>query len=450
VGNGSGVSRGDRNRNARLGRLRVLVPQANAIVGIDLADTKQMVVVCDHDSRVLARRTFRCRAWDLGGALDWAAGKAAAHGFAGATVSCEPTGHRWRVLGQLAADRSMPFVCVQPAVTSWSRRAEDLTVDKTDEKDAVLIARLTAQLRCYEPEPVDETWARLRHLGARREQLITEIGSQLQQMRDLLDCVWPAALDTAKPFRSRTWIAALAVIVDRDGGDLTRTRRLGPARFEQAVRREITKRGGQKPCLRITSQMFAALTHPAGVIPHRRGALERVQLLLTDWHDAHRRLADTETRMTAVLDELELTALVTSITGISPVGAAAILAQTGDPRRFTTARALVKHAGLAPREKLSGTFVGRTKLTGQGRPGLRLAAWRTVWGAQRANPVYAARYRHLTTREHNKLRPTQAQTVIAAAILRHLHAVITTGRAWDPAIATHGTRPRPEPAAVAA
>jgi hypothetical protein len=40
----------------------------------------------------------------------------------------------------------------------------------------VLIARLTAQLRCYIPEPADETWARLRHLGVRREQLITEAG----------------------------------------------------------------------------------------------------------------------------------------------------------------------------------------------------------------------------------------------------------------------------------
>jgi transposase len=100
---------------------------------------------------------------------------------------------------------------------------------------------------------------------------------------------------------------------------------------------------------------------------------------------------------------------------------------------------LVKHAGLAPREKLSGTFVGRTKLTGQGRPALRLAAWRAVWGAQRANPVYAARFTHLTTRDQNKLTTTQAQAVIAAAILRQLHAVITTGRAWNPAIASHGT-----------
>ena len=439
--NANGVSRGDRNRNARLARLRELVPLENAIVGIDLADKKQMVVVTDHDSRVLARRTFRCRAWDLGVALDWAAERAAAKGFGGVTVSCEPTGHRWRVLGQLAADRLMPFVCVQPMQTSWARRSEDLTFDKTDDKDAVLIARLTAQLRCYIPEPVDETWGRLRHLGARREQLIVEAVSQIQQIRDLLECVWPAALDTCQqPFRSRTWFAAMTVILDRDNGDFDRTRRLGPARFEQAVRRVIIKRGGQKPCLRILRNMFAALADPAGVIAHRPGALERVQLLMEDWEHNQHKLADTEHRMTRVLDELELTELVTSITGLSAVGAAAILAETGDPRRFATARALVKHAGLAPREKLSGTFVGRTKLTGQGRPRLRVAAWRAVWGAQRTNPVYGARYRHLTTREQNKLTATQAQTVIAAALLRHLHAVVTTGHAWDPDIASHGTR----------
>jgi hypothetical protein len=45
----------------------------------------------------------------------------------------------------------------------------------------------------------------------------------------------------------------------------------------------------------------------------------------------------------------------------------------------------------------------------------------------------------LTSRQNNKLTPTQAQAVIAAAILRQQHAVITTGRKWDPIIATHGT-----------
>ncbi len=231
----------------------------------------------------------------------------------------------------------------------------------------------------------------------------------------------------------------MTVICQRDGGDLARTRRLGAARFEQAVRREITRRGGCKPSLRILRQLFTALADPTGVTAHRSGALERVAFLLQDWHAAADKLTDTETRMTGVLDQLQLTDLATSIPGLSPVGAAAILAETDDSKRFATARALVKHAGLAPREKLSATFVGRTKLTGQGRPALRLAAWRAVWGAQRGNAVYAARYQHLTTRETNKLTATQAQTVIAAAILRQPHAVITTGQAWDPHIAAHGT-----------
>ena len=61
-----------------------------------------------------------------------------------------------------------------------------------------------------------------------------------------------------------------------------------------------------------------------------------------------------------------------------------------------------------------------------------------MWGCLQNNRVYAARYRHLTSRETNRLTPTQ--TVVAAAILRQLHAVVTTGQAWDPDIAAHGLR----------
>ena len=113
MGNGSGLSRGDRNRNARLARLRELVPLSNAIVGIDLADDTQAAVVTDHDSRVIARRRVRARAWELGEA-GLGGGPGGGAGFCSVTVACEPTGHRWRVLDQLAAGRGLALVCVQP------------------------------------------------------------------------------------------------------------------------------------------------------------------------------------------------------------------------------------------------------------------------------------------------------------------------------------------------
>jgi transposase len=68
--------------------------------------------------------------------------------------------------------------------------------------------------------------------------------------------------------------------------------------------------------------LFAALSDRAGVIAHRAGALERVQLLLEDWDHTRTLLTQAELRMTGVLDELGLTVLATSITGLSAVGAA--------------------------------------------------------------------------------------------------------------------------------
>jgi hypothetical protein len=106
--------RRDRNRNARPARLRELVPFSKAIVGIDLADDTQAAVITDHDSRVIARRRVTARAWELGEVLDWAVAPALGAGFASVTVACEPTGHRWRVLDQLAAGRGLALVCVQP------------------------------------------------------------------------------------------------------------------------------------------------------------------------------------------------------------------------------------------------------------------------------------------------------------------------------------------------
>ena len=157
--------------------------------------------------------------------------------------------------------------------------------------------------------------------------------------------------------------------------------------------------------------------------------------MLDDWRTITTRLAEVQTRMVEVLDELGLTDYSPASPGISAVGAAAILAETGDPTRFDSPRALVKHAGLCPRENTSGTYTGQSRISRRGRPRLRLAAWRAVWGALPNNPVMAARYQHLTTRERNRLNDGQARAAVAAALLRWIHAIITRRVSWDAALA---------------
>jgi hypothetical protein len=83
MGKRNGLSRGDARRNARLIRMRGIVRHDRAILAIDLADTKQVLALCDHDSRVLARRTVRGRAWQLEEALRWGRAAAVEHGLPG-------------------------------------------------------------------------------------------------------------------------------------------------------------------------------------------------------------------------------------------------------------------------------------------------------------------------------------------------------------------------------
>ena len=433
--NARALTRGDRRRNERLSRLRSMVRRDYAVVAVDLASAKQAVVITDHDSVVLGRRMFTGDAWVIDEILDWAGPIAAEAGFAGIVLGCEPTGHRWKPLLDRARARGTELVCVNPMLVARGREEEDFTRDRSDFKDATIIAKKITELRCYVPYQLDGHWCRLRHLGARRDDQLVAAGAARQGLRDRRECAWPAVLRTAAdPLDALTWRAALAVSTDP-----TQIAAMGYDGFAAAVAAELPRWGGRRRNLRILQAIFVAAQDPGGVNAERAAACERAADVLRDWHRALTELADVEARMLAVLDALELTELVTTITGLSAVGAAAILAQTGDPARFDCARTWVKHAGLCPRANESGAFHGQTTVSGRGRPALRTAAWRAVWGALRHNPVYAARFTHLTTRADNPLRPGQARAAIAAALLRQLFIVVTRRVAWDPAIAAGHT-----------
>jgi transposase len=444
------LTRGDRNRNRRVGVLREVVRRDWAVLAVDLGEDKQVAVVMDHEGRVLARKIVRVKAHQLAGLLEWGADRAGKAGLAGLVVACEPTGHRWKAVMGLADAAGHAFVCVQSLAVARAREGDDYTLGKTDHRDAYLIGKLVIRLECYLPERADAQWARLRHLGARRFAQVADVTSCMLQAGDLLGCCWPAPLGAAaRPLESVTWLAGMAVITGRCCGDPRRLRTMGYDKFLAAVRRELPRWGGKIVRHSIVRGLWEALADASGVLVQRPGALERLHLLLGDWRALRARLAGTEERMVAVLGELGLSGLVTSIDGMSALSGAVILAETGDMRRFTCARAVVKHAGLNPCEHTSATINGQTRISHRGRPGLRVAAWRAVWGALRHNTVLAAKYAHLTGPDAGRLAGGQARTACACALLRWLWAVVTTGQAWDARIASGQIPARPVAAAAA-
>ena len=222
--------------------------------------------------------------------------------------------------------------------------------------------------------------------------------------------------------------------------------------------------GGKKGWGKISGRVFAALTDTEGVVTwSRRGLLRRVADELGDLARTRAQLRAVEADMVTVLGELGLSRLG-DIPGLTAVGAAAILAETGDPRRYDSSSSLVKHAGLSPAENASGAFEGQAHISRRGRPGLRLTAWRAVWPMLQFNPVMAAKYAALTQAADAaaaadagprqaraaaaaaRARRAKARVACAASLLRWIYSMVVHGTSWDAAAASGAPARQPEAA----
>jgi hypothetical protein len=319
-----------------------------------------------------------------------------------------------------------------------------------------MIARLAVELHCYIPEELDEVWAGLRHLGRRRAALITSETASVQRIRDFLSVAWPVVPEAcAQPFESMTWLAALQAVTSRCGGQPGELAVIGLEAFTAMVRDALPGWGGQRIHGPICKAVFAALTSTEGVVRgHRRGLLRRVAAELGDLQRARAQRQETEAAMTAALGDLGL-ARLGDIPGLSATGAAAILAETGDPKRYDTSSSVVKHAGLSPSDNASGAFDGEAHISRRGRPGLRLTVWRAVWAVLIHNPVMAAKYAAMTqaadqaavdaragssghatsAAEAARRRRAKARVACAAALLRWIYSMVVHGTCWDPGVA---------------
>jgi transposase len=413
-----------------------VVPFSNLVLGVDLGEKKQALVLADRDGRALWRRSPQVRAHELGPFLDAAAARSAQAGFAGVTVACEPTGSRWMVVQELAAQRGMPLVCVQPLVSHIAREQQDLTGDKTDEGDCGLVGRLAWELHCYVPEQLDPAWAELRAAGRDRAVQITRATAAKQLIRDQLGLAAPALREAhCDPLESATWLACLETVMSGRGGDLAAVAAAGYEQFAAAAAARLSGWGGRRlgPS---AAKMFAALAGPQPVPRMLRAAARRVRGALEDLKYARNRRERAETEMIAMLGELGIDyQRVCQIPGLTPAGLAAILAEAGDLRRYASSSSLVKHAGMSPARNESASFQGKTAISRRGRPALRLAAWRAAWAVLRHCAVLAARFTALTSREDSRLEGAQARVACAASLLRWIYTLIVHGTRWDPAIA---------------
>lgn len=123
-------------------------------------------------------------------------------------------------------------------------------------------------------------------------------------------------------------------------------------------------------------------------------------------------------------------ALLVSVTGIAQASAIALLGELLVLPEGMTARQWVAMAGLDPSHHQSGDSVNKKpRLSKAGNRYLRSALYMPALSATRHDPHLRGFYLHLI--EHRGLKKLQAVCAVMRKLLTALHAMLTTGTAFD-------------------
>ena len=325
-------------------------------------------------------------------------------------VVMEATGHYWRNLfGHLVAEGHRVAV-LNAAVASRFAKVE-LRRAKTDQVDALGLARLAQTLR-PEPTPVaNEELELLKDLVRWRERYVQDAGDRVRQLHQLIDLAFPEATSLLRDLRSQRPIAIL--------------RRYPSARAiakaDLNALSELVYDGRH----RVGAEVARALVDLAGrsVGRHATTAELIVPQLCEDITRLRDRIGELDRSIAAAVGRHELGRLLTTIPGVSTQCAARLLGEVGDPSRFASGAALASYVGVVPATSSSGARQPNSaSISPIGNARLRRALWMPVVAAVRCNPWLRAFYRRLVAAGK------KPKVALVAAMNKLLQAVYSVAR----------------------
>jgi len=296
-------------------------------------------------------------------------------------IGMEATGHYWLPLYARLKNEGYIIRVINP-VQSDALRGLYIRQTKNDSKDAFIIAEVIRFGRYTDTAVLPEDLHALRELSRHRFYIVDSVSDLKRKVIALLDQVFPeygdfftdtfGATSTELLLNYTTPEEIIAVDTDKLC-ELLNTASRG--RIKQAKAEEIKEAAVNSFGIILASDSIGLLI---------RQYIEQIRFVERQIKEIDREIARLFQPFGTYL---------TTITGIGPVLAAAILSEIGDIKRFDSSAKLAAFAGIDPRVRQSGEFIGtQNKMSKRGSPYLRRAIWLASSMAVLHDPAIKAIY----------------------------------------------------------
>jgi transposase len=346
--------------------------------------------------------------------------------YAAAAVVSEPTGIYHDTLFRIARRLGMYTAYVSDEAVSKMRVIESSDTGKTDIKDPRVIYTLARIGKTLRHRIFEEPFSLLRqwnHIYDTADQGVVQAKCAVHS---LIRHMFPD-FGMKKDF-----------IFGKSGRALMQLYGFSPNRIVSAGEAEFTRK--MKALSPRTQNESLTKIYRQAENTLKRGVNERhLNLLSIDlsqrWEDLNRnseRKAEAKEEMETLYNEARridpnLPAARKGV--ISLFHLSRIIAETGPLSDFGNSRKLMRFAGLNLRERQSGLYRGKTRISKKGRPLLRKVLKLAVLPPVRQNGIYGDYYKK--KKEADKMPGTKAMTVIARHFPKMLYGVYKNGSAFD-------------------
>lgn len=357
------------------------------------------------------------------GAFKWRAQMA---GHERVLVVCEPTGCYHEALMQTAHRLGLETAWVSGEAVFKMRAIETNDSGKTDIKDPHVIHTLASIGKTLICRRYNEPYSLLREWHGLYEQ--ADVASVRAK------CLLASQIKSLFPDygfkKDFLYSKSGQALIEHYGGNPYRIVRSGKTRFAQVMR----KRAPGIRQLSIETLYSQAESSIRNQVSPRMNDIMEHRLKQT-WEDYRRyddRKNEAKQQMEALYQEARQLdpKLPSAEKGvITTFHLARIIAETGPLSDFSSLRKLTRYAGLNLREKQSGTYRGKTKLSKKGRSPLRKVLGQIVLPLVKRDGLFGPYYHG--KKEHDGMPGTKAMTAVMRKFLKLLYGWYQSGGAFD-------------------
>ena len=400
------------------------IAENTLVVGVDIAKKKHYARAFDFRGMELDKVIkFKANGGGFESFINWTESVAKAHGKKKNVVGIEPTGHYWYTFGRAVIDRGLMLVQVNPYHVKKTKELDDNTPSKSDYKDPKTIAFLVKDGRYQIPYMPDGKYAELRKANNLREEWVQKKIKVKNKITRWLDIHFPEFLNAFSSWEGKTALMTL--------GKIALPEKIASKTPEEILciwRIEVRRGVGIKKAEKLVKEA----QNSVGIREGAQMAEYEIKLLIKEYMEIREVLEDMERKLEKIVLTIPGANRFLEIKGVGIKTVAGFFAEIGDIKRFTSAKQIIKLAGLNLRQNSSGQHKGETTISKRGRSRLRALLFRAILPIVATNEVFNKLHHDNISQKERPMKKMQSLIALCCRLIRIVYSLITKDQEFDP------------------